>query len=139
MIKRLRSKLHGAINPFPIILHEWYPAALKAFSDSVCPGLGARGSIFQRGGFRPSRHPCVFRPHSPPSLLYRKRTEVVFAHAAQTRIGVDLGGGDPLVPQKLLHLVQRHAGVQQEGRHAGAQPVRGHVLINARAALIFSI
>jgi hypothetical protein len=53
VIKRLRSKLHGAINPFPIILHEWYPAALKAVSDSGCPGLGARGSIFHSGAFDP--------------------------------------------------------------------------------------
>jgi hypothetical protein len=33
---------------------------------------------------------------------------------------------------ELLHLVQWHAGVQQEGRHAGAQPVRGDLLIDTR-------
>ena len=36
MIKRLGSTLHGAINPFPIILHEWYPAARIAILELVC-------------------------------------------------------------------------------------------------------
>ena len=50
----------------------------------------------------------------------------------QARLGIDLRRGDPLVPEELLHLVQRHACVQQNGCDARTQAVRGDVLVNAR-------
>ena len=49
----------------------------------------------------------------------------------QARRRVDLGRSDPLVPEELLHLVQWHASVKQNGRHACPQPMRSDVLIDA--------
>src|SRR5258708_7108947 len=57
--------------------------------------------------------------------------EVVITHAVQTRLGIDLRGGDPLVAKEFLHLVQGHASVQQDRSDAGAQSVRCDVLVDA--------
>ena len=61
MIKRLRSKLHGAINPFPIILHEWYPAALKALSDSGYHRFGSSWKHFPEGWLLTKPPPLRFQ------------------------------------------------------------------------------
>ena len=58
--------------------------------------------------------------------------DVVLTHSMQTRLGVDLCRGNPLVPEKLLHLVQGHACIQQDGRDAGAETMRSDVPIDSR-------
>ena len=40
---------------------------------------------------------------------------VVLAHPLEAGFGVDLGRADPPVPMELLHLIQRHARIQQDG------------------------
>ena len=62
--------------------------------------------------------------------LSRESPNVVFAHPAEDGFGVDLGRADPLVPEELLYLIQRHARVQQNSRDARPQAVWGHVLVN---------
>ena len=45
----------------------------------------------------------------------------VFAHTVKTGLGVDLGRGDPLMSKKLLHLVQRHADIEQNSGDASGE------------------
>jgi hypothetical protein len=99
--KRLRLKAHGVDQRSKSSRTNSIPPHSKRLGDWGCRAWQFVEAFSRGVAFDPSRHPCVFRPHSPPSLLCRKRPEVIFAHAAQTRIGVDLGDGDPLVPQKL--------------------------------------
>ena len=47
----------------------------------------------------------------------------------QASLRVDLRRADPLVPEELLHLIQRHARIQQNSRDARPQPVWGHLLV----------
>ena len=51
-------------------------------------------------------------------------SDVTRTEIHQARLRVNLGGRNALVPQELLYLIQRHACVQQQGRHARPQAMR---------------
>jgi hypothetical protein len=57
----------------------------------------------------------------------------MLAQAPQAGLRIELSGAEVLVPQKLLHLVNRHPRIQQEGGHTGPEPVRGDALRKASA------
>jgi len=57
-----------------------------------------------------------------------KGLEIRFAESMQTRFGVDLRGGDALVPEELLDMIEGHASVEEDRRNAGAQTVWRHLL-----------
>ena len=57
----------------------------------------------------------------------------MLAQAPQAGLRIELGRAEVFVPQKFLYLVNRHPRIQQEGSHAGSQPVRGDTLSQARA------
>jgi hypothetical protein len=56
--------------------------------------------------------------------------DVILTHSMQAGLRVDLRRADSLVPEELLHLIQRHARIQQNSRDARSQPVWGHFLVN---------
>jgi hypothetical protein len=53
---------------------------------------------------------------------------VRFAESAQTRFGIDLRGGDALVSEELLDMIERHAGIEEDRGDAGPQAVRRDLL-----------
>ena len=57
----------------------------------------------------------------------------MLAQVLEARLSINLGRAEMLVPQKLLHLVNRHPCIQQQGGHARPEPVRGDVLHQASA------
>jgi hypothetical protein len=54
--------------------------------------------------------------------------DVRFAESAQTRFGIDLRGGDALVSEELLDMIERHAGIEEDRGDAGSQAVRRDLL-----------
>src|SRR2546428_7457965 len=57
----------------------------------------------------------------------------MLAQTPQAGLRIELGRAEVLMPQKFLHLVNRHPRIQQESRHTGPEPVRSDALRQASA------
>jgi hypothetical protein len=57
----------------------------------------------------------------------------MLAQTPQAGFRIELSGAEVLMPQKFLHLVNRHPRIQQESRHTGPEPVRRDALRQASA------
>lgn len=70
------------------------------------------------------------RRTDPPHLTLApvEGLDVGFTEPAQTRFGIDLRGGDALVAEELLDMIERHAGIEEDRGDAGPQAVRRDLL-----------
>jgi len=54
--------------------------------------------------------------------------DVRFAESAQARFGIDLRGGNALVSEKLLDVIEGHASVEEDRGDVGAEAMGGDLL-----------
>lgn len=58
--------------------------------------------------------------------------DVRVAEPIQARLSINLGGGNALVPQELLDMIEGHPRIKEDRGDAGAEAVRGDLLLDPR-------